>query len=101
MYNYDIKEEKMAKRKIWNPFWYGAIWLLNCQKDSDSFLFVIIKLSRYYILLDNDCNFLIYFSLGMVYNDNRGKVFGGDSILVKVFNNKNKLQVRSKNEKKY
>ena len=57
--------------------------LLSCQNLSDSFLFVIIKLSRYYILLDNDCNFLIYFSLDMVYNDNRGKVFGGDSILVK------------------
>ena len=37
----------------------------------------------------------------MVYNDNRSKVFGGDSILVKFFNNKNKLKVRSKNEKKY
>lgn len=37
----------------------------------------------------------------MVYNDNRGKVFGGDSILVRIFNNKNKLKVRSKNEKKY
>ena len=75
--------------------------LLGCQNLSDSFLFVIIKLSRYYILLDNDCNFLIYFSLDTVYNDNRGKVFGGDNILVKVFNNKNKLKVRSKNEKKY
>lgn len=63
------------------------------------FLFVIIKLSRYYISLYNDCNFLIYFSLDIVYNDNRGKVFGGDSILVKIFNNKNKLKVRSKNEK--
>ncbi len=75
--------------------------LLNCQNLSDSFLFVIIKLSRYYISLDNDCKFLIYFSLDMVYNDNRDKVFGGDSILVKIFNNKNKLKVRSKNEKKY
>jgi len=28
-------------------------------------------------------------------------VFGGDSILVRIFNNKNKLKVRSKNEKKY
>ena len=61
--------------------------LLSCQNLSGSFLFVIIKLSRYYILLDNDCNFLIYFSLDMVYNDNRGKVFGGDSILVIIFNN--------------
>ena len=75
--------------------------LLNCQNLFDSFLFVIIKLSRYCISLDNDCKFLIYFSLDMVYNDNRGKVFGGDNILVKIFNNKNKLKVRSKNEKKY
>ena len=72
--------------------------LLSCQNLSGSFLFVIIKLSIYYILLDNDCNFLIYFSLDTVYNDNRGKVFGGDSILVRIFNNKNKLKVRSKNE---
>jgi hypothetical protein len=28
-------------------------------------------------------------------------VFGGDSILVRIFNNKNKLKVRSKNEQKY
>lgn len=75
--------------------------LLSCQNLSDSFLFVIIKLSRYYILLDNDCNFLIYFSLDTVYNDNRDNVFGGDSILVIIFNNKNKLKVRSKNEKEY
>ena len=75
--------------------------LLSCQNLSGSFLFVIIKLSRYYILLDNDCNFLIYFSLDTVYNDNRGNVFGGDSILVRILNNKNKLKVRSKNEKKY
>lgn len=75
--------------------------LLSCQNLSGSFLFVIIKLSRYYILLDNDCNFLIYFSLDMVYNDNRAKVFGGDSILVIIFNNKNRLKVRSKNEKKH
>ena len=75
--------------------------LLSCQNLSDRFLFVIIKLSRYYILLDNDCNFLIYFSLDTVYNDNRDNVFGGDSILVIIFNNKNKLKVRSKNEKEY
>ena len=37
----------------------------------------------------------------MVYNDNRGSVVGGDSILVRIFNNKNKLKVRSKNEKKH
>ena len=33
-----------------------------------------------------------------IYN-NRDKVLGGDSMLVKIFNSKNKLQVRSKNEK--
>lgn len=75
--------------------------LLSCQNLSGGFLFIIIKLSRYYILLDNDCNFSIYFSLDTVYNDNRGKVFDGDSILVRIFDNKNKLKVRSKNEKKY
>ena len=75
--------------------------LLDCQNLSDSFLFVIIKLSRYYISLYNDCSFLIYFSLDMVYNDNRGSAVGGDNILVKIFNSKNKLKVRSKNEKKY
>lgn len=73
--------------------------LLSCQNLSGSFLFVSIKLSRYYISLYNDCNFLIYFLLNIVYNDNRDKVLGGDSMLVKIFNSKNKLQVRSKNEK--